>query len=383
MAQQTVALLTTEPETERHVAAALAPLGRSAALIVCRGSPELVTRLEEWQPAAALVDIDLQPERILRELDEWTSRFSATRFVVLSRSLENGLVLEAMEAGARHFVVKGSIPADLPGIMQRLAASGPARQGAVVTVLSASGGCGATTLAVNLAGELNLRESSPALVVDMDTVYGAVTTYLGLRGEYGIADVLGRREKIDPEVIKTTALAGAKGVHVLASPASIVPRPEAGLAFERLGDALDACKEAYRYTVVDAPRVPAAVAAVLARSSLATLVVFQLAVKDIRFARGLIASLGEAGVPSDRVIPVANRFRRRGPTITLDEARRALGGAEPYPISNDFPSAVGAINFGQLLHEAASRSPLRRDLASLADRLALEHSSRPRLQTPR
>ena len=69
----------------------------------------------------------------------------------------------------------------------------PAR-GSAVTILSAGGGCGATTLAVNLAAELGAIDpsSDPPLVVDLDYHYGAVSTYLAVQGDYGVLDLLNR-----------------------------------------------------------------------------------------------------------------------------------------------------------------------------------------------
>ena len=43
--------------------------------------------------------------------------------------------------------------------------------GNVITVLQASGGCGATTVAINLANELRLKTSEPVLTIDLDSSF--------------------------------------------------------------------------------------------------------------------------------------------------------------------------------------------------------------------
>lgn len=372
-----VVLLTDETETEKAVAAALASSGRLAPGAVCRGIPELVARLEEEPAPAVLIDIDREPKRILKDMDPVITRFSGTRFVVLSKDMRSDLVLDAMQAGARHFVLKGSIPAELTSVLDRLVAlNGTSKhggQGAAFTVLSASGGSGATTIAVNLAGELQLLSSEPALVVDLDQAYGAVAAYLGLRGQYGIADVLSAGSRIDRELIATTTVVHAEDIHVLMSPASTNFASPAPLAFEHLEPALKACKDAYKYTVVDAPRLSLDAAATLARASAVTLLVLQLTVKDVRVAREMLTQLAARGVSTDRILPVANRYWKRSHMLTLDEAQRALG-VPPIVISNDFKSAINAINFGQLLAQAARRSALREDLRKLAQKIAGAHA---------
>src|SRR6185436_8948194 len=114
------------------------------------------------------------------------------------------LLLEAMQVGARHFLLKKSVPADLSNVLHRLCPeSNVVAQGAAVTVLSAGGGCGATTVAVNLAAELQAldTDSRPALVADLDAHYGAVATYLGVDGEHGIYDLLTRAGALDGQLI--------------------------------------------------------------------------------------------------------------------------------------------------------------------------------------
>jgi Flp pilus assembly CpaE family ATPase len=314
---------------------------------------------------AGIIDIDREPKRILKEVDPVISRFSSTRFIVISRDMRSDLVLDAMQAGARHFVLKGSILAELTGVLDRLVAlNGSSKHighGTAITVLSASGGAGGTTIAVNLAGELQHR------------AYGAVASYLGLRGQYGVADVLSSSSRIDRELIATTAVVHAQDIHVLLSPASTCFASPATLAFEHLEVALKACREAYRYTVLDAPRVPLDAAAALAHASAATLLVFQLTVKDVRVAREMLTHLSARGVPAERILPIANRYRKRSRMLTLDEARRALG-TPAIPVTNDFKSAINAVNFGQLLAQAARKSALREDLRKLAQKVAAAYA---------
>jgi pilus assembly protein CpaE len=374
-------LVTNEAATERAVQSALALCEQLSPAAIYPGLKELLSRLKEGPASAVVVDIDPEPERILKDLDSIISTYPRTRFVVLSRDLRNDLVLEAMRVGARHFLVKGSIASELPKVLERLLTTGPGKGegGTVVTVLSASGGCGATLLTVNLADELKRHSKAPSLVIDMDTSYGAVAAYLGLRGQYGIADVLAKTSSIDRELIGTTTVAHPQGIHVLLSPATTNFALPAPLAYNNLDAALEACKDAYRYTVVDAPRVPMEVAASLAQASLFTLIVFQLTVKDIHVARNLNLALRDRGLPVERIVPVVNRYKKRRSSVTLKEAERSLSGLSPIPISNDFRSAVESMNLGQLLYQARRRSALRKDLHKLAMKISVENPNRAHL----
>jgi Flp pilus assembly CpaE family ATPase len=375
MAAKHVLLLSNEPATVRAVTTALESNGKLAHDDVCRNLSEVSRRLEQGRCPAVLVDIDTDPHLTLSSVEPLARRFSETRFIVLSTAMQNDLLLEAMKVGARHFLLKDSIVADLHGVIKRLCPeSAPVACGSAVTVLSAGGGCGATTLSVNLAAELQLRgnengDRRPALVMDLDSQYGAVAAYLGVEGEYGVFDLLGRTGSIDSQLIQSTALTHSDSLHALIS----APRDRLGdpvtIDPDRLGDAVDACKRTYDWTVIDAPRVSAAAAAELARRSAVTLLLLQLTVKDIRAARRLLSGLMDRNVPAQSIRVFATRYRRRGQLIEPDEAKKALGMAVDHSLgllSNDFHAVTEAINLGKPLAVTAPRSDFRRDLQKLA-----------------
>lgn len=364
-------LLTRDVPTADAVSAALQPVPGLSPVGLCATIPELIDGLTRIPTRIALVDLDVAPVAMLRELEPVVARFDATRFVMLCTRLSSETLLAAMQIGVRQCVQKSNITAELPRAAAKLAAAGSARakqHGSAVTILSAGGGCGATTLAVNLANELAAITGSCALVIDLDAAYGSVAEYLGLEGRYGVADLLVHEHRIDPALVTSTALPRGASLHALISPASVSPEDPPPLAWSRIGPAVQACREAYTWTVIDAPRIPLAAAAELAALSRATLVLAQLCVKDLRMARLTLAGLERRGIPASTLLPIASRYARRVPMVELEEARRALG-PSLQTLTSDFRVAVESLNFGKLLAESAPRSVLRREIARLAQHL--------------
>lgn len=364
-----VLLVTDERETERAVSlgAEIQP-DVYATVTRCADVAALAARLDERAASVALVDIDSDPMGLLARIEPLVTRFPQTRFVIVCRDMKSDIVLEAMQIGARHCLVKQTIAEDLPGVLRRLmsdSSASAAASGRIVTVLSASGGCGATTISINLAEELRLHTNKPTLLMDLDAHYGAVATYLGLSGEFGISDVLSQRGTIDGGLVTSTASVYAEGLHVLLSPASVNFSEPAPLQWHQLDKALGACKQAFNFTVVDSPRVPMSVAADLAKASVLTLIVFELGVIDIRSTRNILTALTDRRVPAEKILPVANRYRKRSPMLSLEDARDALGGISIGRVSNDFSSVVRSINYGQPVAKVAPRSALRNDIHEL------------------
>ena len=337
---------------------------------VCKGLTELKASLEHAPVSIALIDIDSDPKASLKELDRIVPLYPETRFAVASSSSNKELILEAMQAGVRDFIHKNSLEAEIDRILEHLlfggAKSGQSL-GNVITVLQASGGCGATTVAINLANELRLKTSEPVLTMDLDSSFGALSAYLGITKGYGIADVLKRTGQIDRNLITSSATNYRNDYDVLISPASMEHFAYSSYSYPNLIDAIEACKEAYKHTVIDAPRLSEDLVKTLITVSKTLLVVFEPSVKDIKTARSIITNLVKLGARSKSIIPLVNRFQRRGPVIPLEETKKALKLDSISCIRSDFKRVANCINRGEPLAELAPRSSIRKDFLKLTE----------------
>ncbi|HSH22878.1 MAG TPA: AAA family ATPase, partial [Acidimicrobiales bacterium] len=93
--------------------------------------------------------------------------------------------------------------------------------GQVFTVASATGGCGKTFMATNLAYFLARHSGKRVCVVDLDLQFGEVSTALRLKPRYTIYDALQREDNDDADLAEhfEEYLVGHQtGIHVLAAP---------------------------------------------------------------------------------------------------------------------------------------------------------------------
>jgi len=372
--EDNIIVVTTSDAAAEDVSSALADCKPEMSLERCDGIIALARLLERKPARAVIVDIDPMPIAVLTELTPVVKRFPATCFVILSSEWNERLVLDSMAVGARHFMRKTSVQAELADVVQRLSTAtevAPWVQGQVISVFSAGGGCGATTLAVNLANELCLTEK-PVLLVDLDIAYGAVATYLNISGQYGLADVIANGNVVDGDLIASSTVPYDDDLHVLLSPASVDFSGSRFLDYGKLSSVLDACRQVYAFTIVDAPRVSPDVAANLAAASKTTLTVMQMSVKDIRVARDLRNSLLDNGIPSEHISLVVNRYRKKGSSVSLSEMQRAVNSENVRLIGNDFRPAARSVDLGEPLSKAAPMSSLRKDIKKLLTEMDLK-----------
>lgn len=367
-----VLLMTSDSATALAVSHALSTNGHVLSTTsAARDFPELLAQLSADPAAVALVDIDPNAEPMLAEIERAINRFPTSRFVALSASVESDLLLDAMQAGVRRVVAKEAIAGELPDILNRLSPPDvphtAADGGRVISLLSASGGCGATTVAANLANEIAIADSSSkasTLLIDLDCIYGAIATYFGLAPQHAADHILHSDHPLDMDLIRASATVANSHLHVISSPASLRPPRLQPMDFCRLGEAIALACHCYPNVIIDAPRLMPDVMATLVADSDAVVLLFQLAVKDLRTARGILDTLDERGVPREHVIPVANRFAK-SPPISLDDAARVLGVHEVKRLRNDYASAIEGVNAGKPLSQIAPTSPFRLDLIDL------------------
>lgn len=365
-----ILLVTKEDTTVEKIKSALDESDLLNLADVRKEVSELRSYLSNKKVHAVIVDIDPDPSRVLYELSAILTAYPEIYVVVICSHFTKKLALQSMQARVRHFLEKKTIASELTKELQQLI-HGSAKKEAgidstVISIFSAGGGCGATTVAVNLANELQLLSSKPVLVIDLDSCYGTVSTYLGIKSQFGIADVLARKGLIDQHLIQSSAYVYMENFHVLPSPASIESPRAKSLQFENLPRALEACRTVYRYTVIDAPRMPEDDVAKLAGLSDVVLIVFQLTVKDVNIARSMVLSLTKSGIANEKIISLANRVTKRGPLVRLEDGKKAVGVKSCLAIRSDWRKAMKSVNSARPLAQVVQKSALRSDFRKLA-----------------
>lgn len=261
--------------------------------------------------------------------------------------------------------------------------------GRLVAIWGPTGAPGRTTVAVTLAAELAARGHTTVLA-DADTYGGSVGQVLGLLDEApGLAAAVRAAElgSLDRDQLSRAAPALGPGLRVLTG----IVRPERWpeLRPGALAKVLALCRSMFEWTVVDcgfgleqdeeisydtvSPRRNGATLTVLDEAD----VVLAVGSGDPVGLQRLVRGLGDLAEirPAGDVVVVVNRVRAAAiggpPRVRIRAALARYAAVEDAVlVPDDRPALDAALLAGRTLTEAAPRSPARRALAGLAERLA-------------
>lgn len=232
--------------------------------------------------------------------------------------------------------------------------------GRLITVLGAKGGCGVTTLGVNLAGEL--ARDQPTCLVDLDMCKGDVAGYLDLPAQRSVQTLLRSIDVLDADLIRGAVIPHNSGFDVLAQPYDL--RELRMASADEIRRLLAALRQRYEVTVVDAGAHVdvTSLSAALAADEL--LLVVTPTVSALRDARRMIALLTQLGIPRDVLRLVANKVERGSP-VPAHYIEDQLGLPLAATIARDDHACGRAETRGRLLRRTSPRARVTRDIAAL------------------
>jgi pilus assembly protein CpaE len=247
----------------------------------------------------------------------------------------------------------------------------PARESHCWSVIGSVGGCGATTLVVELATSLVRRAGAERRValVDLNLSGGAACAYLGASANMLLAEAAMEPERIDAAMLDAFSMKMPGGLDVLAC-----PRDQR--AFLKIGPqavcrTLEVACQVYDFVVVDMPRHHQPWTLDVLAGSNEILVVSELTVPALIAAREMTAEIEtdlEGHIPPRIIL---NRLASRvfGPAPSLAEAEKALQRKAFGGVTSDWEAAAASANLGGAIAHHRPRSKIVRDVDLLASRL--------------
>lgn len=334
-------VLETNPVTALALQASMGPVVQPV-----NGLPGLARMLGE-DPLQDLVVIgpDFDLASALQFAESQRVERPSLGVILVRTGIDANLLGAALRAGVREVVEAGNLQAlheachrsaelsrrvrigmgdDRPLAEQRL--------GRMITVFSAKGGCGKTTVATNLAAALATSGAGRVCLLDLDLAFGDVAIALQLFPTRTIADVVGLQHSLDETAVRSLVTVHGSGLEVVAAPLEpgAVERIPASLVTDLLG----VLKTMYAFIVIDTP--PAFTDHVLAAFDQSDEYIL-LATLDVPALKNLkltMETLSMLDYPRDRWRIVLNRSDSKV-GLGLEDVQKAINA----PIALEVPSS--------------------------------------------
>jgi pilus assembly protein CpaE len=297
--------------------------------------------------------------------------------VVMMPSTTRSATVRLVEAGADDFIPASPSLSDvLPTLARAKAARRvfltsdsvrePAGAGKIVIFLHASGGAGATTLAVNSAIILHqqaTRHAGTACLIDLDLQFGDAHLQLDLPTQSRLAELISAPRRLDQRMLQQLMVDGPNGLKVLTVDSA--PLPLDAMAPETVEAVLSLARRQHRYVVVDMPVALVDWTATALRKADHIFLVTQLTVAGVRSTKRLLEMMLENSIDANRVTVVANRCGGKAgtPGLTLAQASKAIGLEVGPAIPNDYSPVIESLDQGSPLAISRPTSKVARAIA--------------------
>jgi len=348
---------------------------------------EGVRKAKELGPDVILMDInmpDMDGIEACRQIGQSSPR---SRVMMMSVQGDTAYLKQAMNAGAREFLIKpfeydelihaiqrvyeaDPTPAELAALATASAKEaagqpGPGQgveRGLVIAVFAPKGGVGCSTIAANLAVALCGGREADVLLVDCDLYFGDLDVLLDLQPVHRMVDVLQKFDPDDLELMQRMLTSHDSGVQLLAAPS----RPELAelVQPDLLLPMLNTLRLAHDYIVLDlGARYNNLTQQLLDLADRIVLLVTP-EVTAIKNTNLFLTTPGMRGSPPEKVIPLLNKYNSSW-GITPEAVGNAIGQVVKLVVPADGEATTAASNNGRPVLLDSPRSSMAKSLLAL------------------
>jgi pilus assembly protein CpaE len=292
--------------------------GHECLVSTSTSASQLTGQLLDDPPDILILALSPDPERALTLLQ---AKPLPSRVLAIGPGNDARLILRALREGAGNYVEETELEKALREYLLRLRTevSGQKHAGRFIAVLAASGGCGGSTVAVNLATVLAQKAKSCALF-DLKPGVGDLAALLDLKPSYTLADLCQNADHFDPSMFERALVRHASGVALLAPPRRLedirLVTPHG------VNQAITLARSLFPYVVGDLDDCFHEEQVQAIRLADVVLLVLRLDFTSLRNAQKALEGLEDIGISRDRVQLVINRFGqpRELPAASAEQA---------------------------------------------------------------
>lgn len=337
------------------------------------GGFEIMRAGDKRRPDLLISELGVKADKDFTVIQSLLDQDAVGEVFLTSESTEPGILMKAIRIGVKEFFPQ---PIDTKEVSQSLQQfktrankvdpSVACKKGQIITAFGTKGGVGTTTVAVNLAVTLALKDSSKSVaLIDMNTLFGEIPLFLEVTPKFHWGEITKNIDRLDHTFLANVLTVHHTGVHILSSPAQlnghIRPTPEI------MSHILNLMKDTFDYVVIDGGQSTDDTTLRVVELSDTLLLIIILSLPCLANSSKLIKSFIELGfLNRDQIKVVANRYMKKS-EIPLSDAKAGIGKDLFWVIPNDYRTTMSAINQGKPLSKIAPKAQITQNFEDLAE----------------
>jgi pilus assembly protein CpaE len=330
-------------------------------------------RVRDEKPAVVVVGVDTANDPALKTIEAVANLPEDVGILVVSKEPSQQLLVSCMRAGSDEFLEFPIAPNELAkamGALFRKKGISSQQQGKVISVFSAAGGTGVTTIACNMAAGIaaELGPQNSSCIVDMNLQFGSVALAMDVREvAHTLVDAVQEAERLDENLLSTFVSRHLTGTAVLPAPLSLAELE--GIDPWHLRTVIQVCRKTFRYVILDMPHAVDDLSVVGLDEADEVFIVSDMVLPSIRNTIRALEAFYELEYKREKLKFIINRFYDSH-QISLDEVVDHVNLPVHWLIPYDSEVVISSLNSGQMLDVTDPDSQVGHSLLALAQHTA-------------
>lgn len=325
-------------------------------------------------PNLIFIDIEFGQNEILEVIPKILKNNANTKILLMGKSFDVQFVIKAKKAGMKETLlkpfIKNEIDSKVDKLINQVNYKSEENNKKIISIFSNKGGIGKTTMAVNLALEIANITKEPTVLVDFNSQFGDVSTFLNIKTDFGISYLLHNKEKINKYFL-STVLPKYKNTSLSVLSDSFNIEGIKDISLENIQDIIDALKTTFSYIIIDMTNAFDVKTIKLFDNSESILFPIVANMPNIRNGQRCLDFFEKIGYNKDKIKIILNRVVKNE-EITAETIETTLNRKIYAKIQNDYFTVMMAINRGVGIEDVSPNSDLAKSFQNLAYALVSE-----------
>ena len=322
----------------------------------------------EKKPDLIFVDISYGEDKVLDTVSKIAEDNENCKIILLAKDMNAQTIIKAMKSGVRETLQKPVLKKDFDIVLTKLVNEINYKStdvnAKIISVFSNKGGIGKTTIATNLAIEIEEITKEPTVIVDFNSQFGDVSTFLNVKSDFGISYILNNKDKISKDFL-LSVLPRYKDSELFILSDLFYLNDVKDLTLENVQDIIDSLKSAFKYIIIDVTNIFDLKTVKILDNSDEVLFPIVANIPNLKNVSRCLEFFNKIGYADDKIKLILNRVTKDD-EIKSETIENTLKKKIYAKIVNDYFIVLASINRGVGVNNIDENSGIAKSFQNLA-----------------